>query len=165
MLFNASEVYQIAISVEENGEMFYREVCKRFDEKRDDNIIKLFNFLADAETLHKNTFEEMLSTFEEYEIEQSFPEEYFVYLKKYIGNNLFTKEALKRSISKMVIVDDVIEFAKRRELDTILFYQEIKNLVPEEQKEKIDYLIEQERDHFKRLSDLQLIVEEKTPLI
>jgi len=48
-----------------------------------------------------------------------------------------------------------VNFAIDRESDSILFYSEIKNLVPEKQQGKVDEIIYEERRHFVMLSDFK----------
>ena len=55
-IFDASEVFQFAIRIEENGERFYRYaegIAKEEEEK------KIFSYLADEETKHKKEFEDL----------------------------------------------------------------------------------------------------------
>ncbi|MCK4339265.1 MAG: rubrerythrin, partial [Candidatus Cloacimonetes bacterium] len=54
-IFNASEIYQFAIRIEENGEKFYRQMAKKLDEPK---VKELFTLLADDEVVHKKTFKE-----------------------------------------------------------------------------------------------------------
>jgi rubrerythrin len=48
-----------------------------------------------------------------------------------------------------------IDFAARRELDSISYYESIKRLVPKNQHKAIDYLIAEEMDHFVQLTNLK----------
>ena len=43
----------------------------------------------------------------------------------------------------------------KRELDSILYYQEIKPFVPEKERNLIDTIVTEERKHFLALSDLK----------
>jgi len=51
-----------------------------------------------------------------------------------------------------------VDFAIRRELDSILYYLEIRNIVPEAQRPAIDRIVEQERRHFTQLTDLKRLM-------
>ena len=48
-----------------------------------------------------------------------------------------------------------IQFAIRRELDSILYYEEVKMLVPKHQRRSIDGIIEEERRHYLTLLELE----------
>ena len=46
-------------------------------------------------------------------------------------------------------------FAIRREIDSINYYNEIKSFVPEEQRNLVEEIIEEERRHFLKLSEFK----------
>ncbi|MCK4453561.1 hypothetical protein KAU59_04315, partial [candidate division WOR-3 bacterium] len=79
-LFEPSEVFQFAIRIEENGEKFYRQMVQKFE---DPKVKELFSYLVDEEIKHKKTYEEMVSKIEKYEPFETFPGEYFAYLRAY----------------------------------------------------------------------------------
>ncbi|MCM8783343.1 MAG: ferritin family protein [Candidatus Omnitrophica bacterium] len=148
-IFGASEVFEFAIRIEENGETFYREVSQKIKQKE---LKSLFNFLADEETKHRSIFKEMLSQIENYQPPESYPGEYFAYLKAYADEHIFTKDKKGSLMAKRIkTAKEAIEFAIGIELDSILYYLEAKNLVPEYQKRAIDKIIEEERSHYLRL--------------
>lgn len=148
--FGASEIFQFAIRIEENGEKFYRKVADLSD---DTNLKNLFTFLADEEAKHKQTFGELLSKIEKYEPPEAYPDEYFAYLRAYADQIVFPSMIDKELDKKMNSVS-AVEFGIRRELDSILYYLEVKNLVPETQRHLIDSIIDEERSHFLKLSNL-----------
>ncbi|MGD9379518.1 MAG: ferritin family protein [candidate division WOR-3 bacterium] len=148
-VFEPSEIFQFAIRIEEGGEKFYREMASRLD---DAEIKSLFTTLADDEVKHKKTYEGMVSKIEQYEPIESYPGEYFSYLRTYADNIIFTPERMKEEMDKIKDAASALKFAIDRELDSILYYQEVKNLVPKGQRELIDKIIEEERRHFMKLS-------------
>ena len=50
---------------------------------------------------------------------------------------------------------DAIEFAIGAELNSILYYQEVKKMVSEKNHEKIEKIIDEERKHFVQLSEIK----------
>lgn len=155
-IFEASEIYQFAIRIEENGERFYRQMAQKIENA---NMEKVFTYLANEEVKHKKTFEDMVSKIEKYEPPESYPGEYFAYLHAYADKIIFPKEKLDEAMSKMQDAITTIDFAIQQELDSILYYLEIKNLVPASQRSLIDGIIEEERRHFVKLSGLKKIRE------
>jgi rubrerythrin len=149
-LFNISEIYQFAIAIEENGEKFYRAQLKKFN---DENIKKLFSFLADEEIKHKETFKSMLEKIEKYEPKESYPGEYFLYLKSYAENVIFNEKELDSKIKKIKNLKSVLDFAIKLEWDSILYYQEMKIYVSADSAKLIDDIIKEERKHFIKLSE------------
>lgn len=148
-VFEPSEVFQFAIRIEEGGEKFYREMASKLD---DAEVKSLFSTLADDEVKHKKTYEGMVSKIEEYEPFESYPGEYFSYLRAYADNIIFTPERMKEEIDRIKDAASALKFAIDRELDSILYYQEVKNLVPQNQRGLIDRIIEEERRHFVKLT-------------
>ena len=154
-LFEPSEIFQFAIRIEENGENFYHQMAQKFE---DEKVKELFSFLADEETKHKKIYEGMVSKMEKYEPFESYTNEYFSYLRAYVDNHIFTPEKLNEEMSNIKDVNSAIDFAMGTELDSILYYQEVKNLVPENQRNVIDKIIEEERRHYVKLSDIKKLI-------
>ena len=151
-IFNASEIYQFAIRIEENGEKFYRKMAKKLDEPK---VKELFTLLADDEVVHKKTFKEMLSQIENYEPPESYPGEYFEYLRAYVDNVLFSINKFDEDVEKIHNALEAIQFAIDKELDSVLYYQEIRNVVNTHQKKLIENIIEEERQHVVKLSEIK----------
>ncbi|UCD05114.1 MAG: ferritin family protein [candidate division WOR-3 bacterium] len=148
-VFEPSEVFQFAIRIEEGGEKFYREMANKIENAE---VKSLFSALADDEVKHKKTYQGMLSKIEEYEPFESYPGEYFSYLRAYADNIIFTPQRMEEEMKKITDAASALKFAIDRELDSILYYQEVKNLVPKNQRDIIDKIIEEERKHFMKLT-------------
>ncbi|MDH4210118.1 MAG: ferritin family protein [candidate division WOR-3 bacterium] len=148
-VFEPSEVFQFAIRIEEGGEKFYREMASRIENTE---IRSLFSALADDEVKHKKTYQGMVSKIEEYEPFESYPGEYFSYLRAYADNIIFTPQRMEEEMKKINDAPSALKFAIDRELDSILYYQEVKNLVPKNRRSEIDKIIEEERKHFMKLT-------------
>lgn len=152
-VFAASDIMEVAIRIEENGINFYNfamQIAKQQDAK------DLFAKLAEAEGAHKRTFEKFFAGMEKYNLPEQYEGEYSAYLRMYVDNNLiFTKEVMDRQLAKVTDTIGAFEFAMQRELDSILYYHEIKKLVPEAQHEAIDKIIEEERKHYSSLAEVK----------
>ncbi len=147
--YNAGEIFQFAIKIEEMGEKFYKDMAVKFN---DEKFKEFFIALAEEEVKHKETFEKMLSEFEDYIPPDNFPQEYFDYIQAYADKTLFGKERLNEEISNITNPVNAIDFAIKREWDSISYYSEIKNSVPEEQRDLINKIINEERKHFEKLA-------------
>ena len=149
-LFSATDVFKFAIRIEEDGELFYQRAATFADT---DEVRKLFLGLADEEIRHKRVFTEMLEKVGDYRPVESYPGEYMAYLRDYIdGKAIFTK-SLKEASTDIHDVPSALNFAIKRELDSILYYQEIKNFVPEKYHSNVEAIVAEERKHFAKLSD------------
>ncbi|MDA7857994.1 ferritin family protein [bacterium] len=150
--FNASEILQFAIRIEENGEKIYRRLSQNID---DSKLKEAFTYLADEEVKHKGTFQEMVSKIEKYQPRESYPGEYFAYLRAYANNIVFFPKKLEKELSQIKDVASAIDFGIRREVDSILYYLEMKNFTPESQHDVIHKVIDEERSHYLKLSELK----------
>ena len=87
---------------------------------------------------------------------ESYEGEYGAYLRSYVDNNLiFTKEIMDKQLSKITNTASALDFAIQRELDSILYYHEIKKLVPAAQYDTLEKIIEEERKHFLSLTAMK----------
>jgi len=149
---DVKQILKAAIQLEENGEKFYRYIAEVAEEQ---DIKDIFTNLANEErNKHKKAFERLLSKIENLKTENDYSEDYLSYLEAYVDDIPFTNELLEEKLPKIKDLFSAIEFATQRELDTILFYHEIKRFVPEDQHNLIDDIIEEERIHYLRLMGL-----------
>ncbi len=152
-IFNAGDVIQFAVRVEEDGEAFYRKAA---DATKDKDVRQLFHFLAGQEVMHKATFQHMLSKIETVPPAETYDGEYVSYLHDYIDSKIiFAKKARDEVVSKEKDTLSVITFAMEREADSILYYQEAKQFIAEKYYDTMDRIIGEERKHFSKLSELR----------
>ncbi|MBU0629631.1 MAG: ferritin family protein [Candidatus Margulisbacteria bacterium] len=138
--FHADEVLQGAIKIEENGEELYRSLS----EQSDDPVLKeLFTSLADQEVGHRELFKAMLKKLGQVTLPESYPDEYHEYLKAFAREHVFTAERKDPRAG--------LAIALQAEVDSILYYLELKNMVPEADKKVVDQVVEEERRHYLRL--------------
>lgn len=158
-IFKAVEILKTAIRIEENGIVFYRAMVSKFKEK---DLQDIFNFLADEDDRHRKIFEDMLSKVEQYEMVDSYPGEYESYLRAFADEHVFSREKTGQLMAKKIkAVKKAIDFGIAVELDSITYYQEIKNFVPEYQRQVIEKIIEEERSHFLKLSNIKKTLKEE----
>ena len=152
-VFAASDIVEVAIRIEENGFDFYK-YAERISRKKEAK--KLFAQLALAEVAHKKIFEKIFAKMEKNSPFENYEGEYSDYLRSYVDNNLvFTKEAMNKEFAKVKNTMAALDFAIQRELDSILYYHEIKKLVPTAQHKTLDQIIEEERKHFLSLTEMK----------
>lgn len=152
-IFEASDIVEIAVRIEENGNNFYKfaeQIAKQQEVK------ELFSRLAQEELSHKKIFEGIFAKMEKYDPPESYQGEYGAYLRDYVDNNIiFTKEAMDKELAGVKDTLSALDFAIKRELDSILYYHEIKNIVPAGQHGTLDQVIDEERKHFSKLSEVK----------
>lgn len=151
-IFNVNDVFKFAIRIEEDGELFYHKAAVIAD---DEGVRNLFNRLADEEVRHRRIFSEMLETIEPFRPKETYTGEYMMYLRDYIdGKAVFTKDQ-KNFVAEIHDTISALDFAIKRELDSITYYQELKHFVNEKHYSKVDAIIEEERKHFATLSEIK----------
>jgi rubrerythrin len=152
-VFEASDIVEVAIRIEENGANFYKfaeQIAKQEEAK------KLFASLAEAESTHKRTFESIFAKMEKAGTPESYQGEYKDYLHAYVDNSIiFTKEIMDKELVNVKDTASALDFAIKREFDSILYYHEIKKLVPVAQHNTLDQIIEEERRHFAQLTQMK----------
>jgi rubrerythrin len=152
-IFTASEIVEFAERIHENGANFYQYAIQlvKNQEAKD-----LFVQLAEEELAYKRTLEQIFAGMEKYMPPETYTGEYAQYLRNYIDNNIvFTREAIDSDLAAVKDACSAIDFAARRELDSICYYESIKRIVPESQHMAIDNLITEERSHFVKLTNLK----------
>jgi len=87
-VFEASDIVEFAIRIEENGANFYRFAVQI---AKDESTKKLFEQLADAEVHHKKTFEKIFAAMDKVAPPESYDGEYAAYLHNYVDNAIIFK--------------------------------------------------------------------------
>ncbi len=151
-----TNILETAIRIEEEGREFYEALEAKSDKKE---LKKLFKSLAKDEVKHKKTFENMLKNIKpgipaKMEEAKNLTDEYISLLGSYTKADIFTSERVKKASERLLTLKDSILFAIKRELDSILYYQEVKEFLAPESQEVVNDIIREERNHFLKLSAL-----------
>lgn len=154
VVFDVDEVFGLAIRIEENGEKFYRHAAVVTE---DETARYLFNHLADEELKHKEVFKDMISRMkvECKDRPESYPGEYMDYLRNYLDDNIVFNKKAESEFAQIRDTIDAVNFAIDRETDSILYYSEIKQLVPQSGHALVDEIIAEERRHFLKLAEFK----------
>jgi rubrerythrin len=147
-IFNIHDVLEFAIHIEENGEAFYRTAAK----STDGAARSLFERLAEEEIKHREIFRQIRRTLGDYRPNETYEGEYIQYLHDYIDGKVVFGRTLPNLAESLA---PIFDFAIQREMDSILYYQEIKQFVPERDHHVMDTIIGEERKHFSLLSEMR----------
>lgn len=151
-IFDVREIFRFAVQIEKNGELFYRTASRK---SKDKAVRDLFLRLAADEVQHRKVFEEIVAGIGDYEPHETYPKEYYNYLKAYVANTIWEPGRQALAVSRLRGVTAALDFAIQRELESILYYVESKNFVPPDQHRGVDRVIAEERNHYRRLSELK----------
>jgi rubrerythrin len=154
--FSAKEVLEMAIRIEENGVEFYTQAGNATKFER---LKELFIFLAKEEKKHIACFEDMDKRVKSDDLPWSidpYLEEESLYLKALANSRVFTNtHEGKRLANEVHTEQDVLQTAINMEKDSILFYYELHNAVRDKDKAILRNLIEEEKSHLRKLTELQ----------
>lgn len=146
--FNADDILEMAVKIEQNGAIFYRDAAGQIEDKKNKEFLLE---LARMEDEHEATFsnlkkeltaqEKLTTTFD--------PEdENILYLKAFADSRVFFKKEKPDNGFK-----NILGCAIQTEKDSIAFYLGIKELVPEKLgRSKIDVIIKEEMSHIRLLA-------------
>ncbi|MHB9096609.1 MAG: ferritin-like domain-containing protein [Syntrophales bacterium] len=152
-VFEASDIVEVAIRIEENGANFYRYAVQL---ARKEELKALFQRLADEEVVHQRIFAEILAGMDRNLPPEGYDGEYAAYLHNYVDNRLvFKTEAFAAELAKLTDEVSALDFAIQRELDAIHYYREIGELLPADRRQAIERIITEEKGHFTRLSAIK----------
>ena len=153
VFFSGKELVDIAVGIEKSGMAYYDAMIKCAKSKKAQTA---FAYLANQEKEHIKVYQRMLSSVADAPPPESYTEEYDQYLKSLVDSAVFSGEGAACTIAESTTSDaEGIDFGIRAEKDSILFYTEMQNLVRRSDAKVIGKIIEEERSHLKRLSELK----------
>ncbi|MBA3011169.1 MAG: ferritin family protein [Proteobacteria bacterium] len=151
--FNAVEVFDMAVRIEENGAAFYRKAAELQAKTAD----KLFlETLAKMEDRHKAIFEDMKAELADRETTQTVfdpDEELSLYLGAMADSHGGEGDPdIADTFTGQETMAEVVAIAVGLEKESILFYVGIKDMVPPKfGRDKIDQIIREEAQHVAQL--------------
>ena len=153
-MLSASTALGWALRAEASGEVFYREAARR-SQNRDVRL--LFEDLAYQEERHHRTFERMLAQVPPVEDTAVDPAEYEAYLgatleHALIGGPEKGLQLAKDAADEAAALRAAIAFEK----DTLLFFHDLRNMVPAEHREMISAIVAEESSHLRQLGKVLL---------
>ncbi|MFO7773655.1 MAG: ferritin family protein [Dehalococcoidia bacterium] len=151
--FSASELINIAIGTERRGLAFYDVLTNSTDSAEARSI---FRYLADMEREHIQTFQNMLTEADKYEITEACTEEYAAYLRALIDSAVFSDDLVTSEMATEAESDiKALELGIGAEKDSILFYYTMKEIMPQRAQSTVDNIIAEEKSHVRQLSELK----------
>jgi rubrerythrin len=158
--FSASEIFDLAVQTERNGRAFYEAAAAA---ATDPAVQRIMRNLAHAEGEHEATFRRLRDEAypaEGAETAEALPEAYANELAENMLALLRARVLPDEATGLRVVAElpndtAALDFAIAFEKDTILFMQQMRELVPEADREPIGVLIQQEHIHVRLLQQLK----------
>ena len=151
--FSGSELINIAIGIERRGIAFYDIMTRSIQNAvaRD-----AFQYLTDMERQHIQIFQGMLEEADKYQIPETRAGEYTAYLQALVDSAVFTDDFATSEMATRVGSDiEAMELAINAEKDSILFYYEMKDIMPQRAQPTVNKIITEEKSHLRELTALK----------
>lgn len=153
--FNAGEIFEMAIRMETNGALFYRQAAKRFTKPSQSEILLRLAAMEDA---HRETFEKMRAQLPDSEsgAEWNDPDgEMARYLAVFVAAQVFdAAKTPEEFIRHDASLGEILIEAIGKERESILFYLGIREMAGDEGGgPDIDAIIREEMGHITLLHD------------
>jgi len=151
--FSSSELINIAIGIERKGIAFY-DIMNRSTENTATRDV--FQYLVDMERDHIQTFQGMLAEADKYHISETYAREHTSYLQALVDSAVFTDDTVTSEMATQADSDiEALELAIDAEKDSLLFYYDIKEIMPKRAQPTINKIIIEEKSHLRQLSELK----------
>ncbi|MFZ2054844.1 MAG: ferritin family protein [Candidatus Aminicenantales bacterium] len=148
-VFNADEIFEMALKIELNGEKFYRDSAAKI---ADPEAIRVLLKLADMEVDHQRVFNGMRATLSAADRKaMTFDpnNESGLYLASLADTKVFFEKEIDTSD-----LEGIFKAALSAEKDSIAFYLGMKDLLPAGSgREKVEEIIREEMHHIRILGE------------
>ncbi len=150
--YSITEILRFAVEIEKEGEIFYDKMA---DKTASDSLKKLYLKLKADESSHKKTFENLLDNTgpDKNEYAYHLENEYIAYLHSIIENTVFHQKDIDKLSGSLNDDLSVLNYAIDRENDSINYYNNLKNIIPDKHISIIDEVIDEEKNHARNLTD------------
>lgn len=156
IVFNADEVFEMAIRIENNGATFYRRAAGLQSDIKNQ---KFLESLANMEDRHQKIFTDMRTALTE---KDKGPKVFDPYdeVSQYLAAMADTmggegSPSVADTLTGNESLEEILNIAVGLEKDSILFYLGIKDFIPAQSgQDRIDEIIKEERRHVVQLSNL-----------
>jgi rubrerythrin len=146
--FSAGELIDIAIGIERRGITFYDVMAKSTDNEM---ARRVFEELVEMERGHVEIFQGMLDEADKYQLDENATAEYADYLQALVDSAVFTSDMATQAESDI----KAVELGISAEKDSILFYYQMKDIMPPSAVPMINRIIAEEKSHLRQLSEIK----------
>ena len=149
-LFSANEILDLAIKLEKNGELVYRDAIEKVSNPE---LIRLLEWMADEEVKHANWFAELKLKLDQKSVNPFMEKMSRELFDDLLGDKNFSlKDVDFSSVSE---IDDLMAIFIEFEKDSVRFYQVLEPFIEDPVSlESLKKIIDEENCHIKRLQEL-----------
>ena len=149
-MFSANEILDLAIKLEKNGELVYRDAIEKVSNPE---LIRLLEWMADEEVKHANWFAELKLKLDQKSANPFMEKMSRELFDDLLGDKNFSlKDVDFYSVSD---IDDLIAIFIEFEKDSVRFYRVLEPFIGDPVSlESLKKIIDEENCHIKRLQEL-----------
>jgi len=155
---SGNDLINLAIDIERRGIAFYDIMARSTDNEaaRD-----LFQHLVEMERGHIKIFQDMLDKVDTSQTTKESNRECTDYLRSLVDNAVFNDDLVTSEMASQVDSDiKALELGISAEKDSLLFYYEMKDIMPQKAQPTLNKIIVEEKSHLRGLSELKQRLEE-----
>ena len=149
-LFKMTEFVDMAIKDEDAGASFYQTLAEK---TKSPDLKSEYLRIADQEIEHAGLFRAINEELGTENIHEEYPGQYDKYIDSLLENRAMTTPDKAADVARNTTSDrEAIAVAIQMEKDTLLFYFEMKEFIPNTHKAVVEKIINEERLHVKDLN-------------
>lgn len=151
--FTREEIINLAIAVERRGIAFYDTMARSTESAA---LRSALQFLVNMERQHVQIFLSMHAEAERFLALKNYTAEHDAYLEALAASAVFTDDMVAGEMATKIGSDiEALELAIGYEKDTILFYYELRDIMPQTSHSLLSQVISEEKSHLRQLSQLK----------
>jgi rubrerythrin len=152
IVFSSGELINIAIGIEKRGITFYDIMARSTD---DVQAREVFEGLVRMEREHLKTFQDMLGEVGGQPPPEASDREYSGYFQALVDSAVFTDDMLTSDAAAAESDLQALDLAIGAEKDSILFYYEMKDIMPRRFVPLVERIIAEEKSHLQQLTEIK----------
>lgn len=147
--YTGEEIVELAVAIEKEGKEFYDKALMH---AKGYKLKEALIYLAREEEKHVVVFQKIGDKLvKEFKPNESYEGEYDAYLKSIVNSRSFNVKNVEEIVKSLDTDKDILNFALGFEKDSILIFGEFKEFVNDTGKKIIDELIEEEKEHIRKI--------------
>lgn len=152
-LLTGDELIEIAIRLEERGEVFYTVAAQK---ATSDSVRALFEDLAEQEQHHRRAFQQMGRNVVELALSAEQWDQFRAYALALLQQSLFDRpEGALGRVAENMDVGEALQVALEFEKETLLFFYEMREAVRGSGQRVVESIVQEEKRHIQRLAGMQ----------
>ena len=152
-LFQAADIVELAMQVEQSGEAIYRAVANKVEGQE---ARKLFEYLAGQEVIHYKIFQRLSQSIHEAPFMTDAEWElYMDYLNGTVQSAFFEGTDKALALAETVTeAQTAINLAIGFEKETLLFFYDLRDRIPAKDRPFVEKIVDEEKRHIRRLAEM-----------